>query len=273
MVLLVEPLDDDTLVDTDRDGVPDSFDLCPWTPPPVRTDRRGCAAFEGGDGTERLEALLPADGAIADGPPTLTWHGNLEGYVVQVDGDTAFDHDRLELGVTAFTELDLSSDDVLALRERFPAGRLFWRVVGSTDGVVLATAPRELNLPVWGTEITLAHHDLNLWEPPHVQVYGGATVTWHIPTEDEGNHNRFRHDVLLVDEDGFVVARSGLLRPFVGEGDFSWTFDEPGRYHLMCAMHSWPSEGETDLESVVGGWIDPGPYRCHSGSITVLEDE
>jgi len=267
---VTEPVEEG-LDDGDRDGVPDSFDVCPWTPPPVRTDRRGCAAYEAGDGTERLEALEPRDGAVSADPPDFSWSGNLDGYLLQIDDDTSFDHDRYELGPIPGESWSIDSMDMLTLRVRFPEGRLFWRVVGSTDEVTLATEPRELNLPVWGSVVTLANNDLNIWDPAHVQVYAGEMLRWVIPGEAEGNYNKFRHDVLLTDADGRVVARSGLLRPFAGDDEFTYTFDELGVFYLMCTMHSWPSEGTTDLEQVVGGWIEPGPYRCHSGSVTVLE--
>jgi plastocyanin len=142
-------------------------------------------------------------------------------------------------------------------------------VVGSTDEVRRVTPARELALPVDASEITLLNHDLNIWDPAHVRVAPGDTVTWDVPLYEEGNYNRFRHDLILVDADGFVVDRAGLLRPFQGSDQFSFTFAEPGTYYAMCGMHSWPSEGTTDLEQVVGSWIEPGPYRCHSGSVTV----
>ena len=268
-VVLTAP--DDGLADADRDGVPDLADVCPWTPTLSLTDARGCAAFEGGDGTEQLEVLGPIDGFVASGPPIVSFSGNLDGYLLQFDSDTAFDHDRFEIASTDSGDLTLHSTDVLELRDRFPEGRLFWRVVGSNDQVTRTSAPRELNLPVWASEVSLANNDLNIWDPPHVQVQVGDTVAWRIPEEDEGNYNKLRHDVLLVDEQGYVVARSGLLRPFAGNNLFDHTFEEAGQVHLMCAMHSWPSEGSTDLEQVVGGWIEPGPYRCHSGSVTVVE--
>ncbi len=257
------------LDDGDRDGVPDVADVCPWTPALAATDARGCAAFEGGDGTEYLELVGPGDLAVLTGPSTLSWEGNLSGYRVEIDGDTAFDHDRFELGPTDQLELELAEDALAELADRFPDGRLFWRVVGSTDQVRLETPARELALPSPATQITLLNHDLNLWDPPHVVVASGDTVTWDIPLFDEGNYNRFRHDVILVDSDGYVVERSGLLRPFAGSDQFSYTFADAGTYYVMCSMHSWPSEGITDLEQVVGAVLQPGPYRCHSGSVTV----
>ena len=260
---------EDWLDDGDRDGVPDLADRCPWTPGLTPTDADGCAAFEGGDGTEFLALTGPDDLAVLAGATTLGWEGNLDGYRLEIDGDTAFDHDRLEVGPLTGTSHELDGDQLAELAARFPDGRLFWRVVGSTDQVRLETPSRELALPVDGQEITLLNHDLNIWDPPHVRVTTGDTVTWDVPLYDEGNYNRFRHDLILVDADGFVVDRSGLLRPFQGSDQFAFTFDEPGTYYAMCSMHSWPSEGTTDLEQVVGAWLQPGPYRCHSGSVTV----
>ncbi len=259
------------LEDSDWDGVPDSFDICPWTPSPVHTDRRGCAAFEGGDGTEYVVALEPIAGAVAADAPEFSWDGNLDGYILQIDDSTAFDGDRLEFGPHSNLQRSLDSDDVMTLRNRFPDGRLFWRVLASTDDVVMATEPREINLPLWAAVVSLENHDLNIWDPPHVQVNTGEELVWLIPNEDQGNYNKFRHDVLLTDPDGRVLGRSGLLRPFAGDDSFTYTFDEPGVYYVMCTMHSWPADGTTDLEQVVGGWIDPGPYACHSGSVTVVE--
>ncbi len=257
------------LDDGDRDGVPDLADSCPWTPGLTPSDSRGCAAFEGGDGTEYLELLAPADLAVLAGPTELSWDGNLDGYRLEIDGDTAFDHDRVEVGPLTATSHELDAALLATLATQFPDGRLFWRVVGSTDEVQRVTPAQELALPVDASEITLLNHDLNIWDPAHVRVAPGDTVTWDVPLYEEGNYNRFRHDLILVDADGFVVDRAGLLRPFQGSDQFSFTFVEPGTYYAMCGMHSWPSEGTTDLEQVVGSWIEPGPYRCHSGSVTV----
>ncbi len=269
-VRLIE-YEEDVLVDTDRDGVPDSVDICPWTPPPAPTDARGCAAFEGGDGTEFLHLETPGDLATVVQPPTFTWSTNLAGAVLQIDGNSAFDHDRWEAGPLDGGSASLSEADLDELRDRFPEGRLFWRVVGSTDEVTYVSEVREAGLAVETGDVTLEHNDLNLWDPPHVVVDVGDSVRWTIPHEEDGNYNKFRHDVLIANQEGYVVARSGLMRPFAGDDDFSHTFDAPGIYHMMCTMHSWPAAGETDLEQVVGGWIDPGPYRCHAGSITVVQ--
>jgi enediyne biosynthesis protein E4 len=257
--------------DSDRDGVPDEADSCPLTPSPTWVDARGCSPFDGGDGTETLVATGPDDGDVAADAVVLSWSGNLDGYVVQLDGDSAFDHDRAEFGPLTGDELELAAEQLEALHDRFGAGRLFWRVVGGTGEVSLTTAPRALHLPAATDEVSLANHDLNIWDPPHVRVEVGDTVTWRVPTEDDGNYNKFRHDVLLTDGDGYVLGRSGLVRPFDGSNEYEYTFDEPGLYHVMCAMHSWPSEESVDLEQLIGGWIEPGPYRCHSGTVTVEE--
>ena len=259
------------LTDGDRDGVPDVADPCPWTPTLTLTDARGCAPFEGGDGTEMMTLSGPQDGAVATDDLAFTWSGTLDGYVVQIDSDTSFDHDRMEFGPVTVQELEMTAATTAEAQSRYGTGRLFWRVLGSTDEVTVVSPPRELNLPEEATSVTLLHDDLNIWDPPHVRVEVGDTVRWRIPGEDEGNYNKFRHDVLLTDEDGYVIGRSGLLRPFVGDDEYAFTFDQPGLYYMMCAMHSWPSEEAVDLEQLVGGWIDPGPYRCHSGSVTVEE--
>ena len=269
-VWLVED-EEAVLVDTDRDGVPDSVDICPWTQSPAMTDARGCAAFEGGDGTEYLQLVGPADLGVIVDPPVFSWSTDLTGSTLQIDGDSAFDHDRYEIGPLTGESASLTGNDLEVLRDRFPAGRLFWRVVASTDEVTYVSRVRELGLAVEEDFVTLEHNDLNLWAPPHVVVDVGGSVQWYIPHEAEGNYNKFRHDVLIADEEGYVVARSGLMRPFDGDDEFSHTFDEPGTYYMMCTMHSWPAAGETDLEQVVGGWIDPGPYRCHAGSVTVVQ--
>ena len=64
---------------------------------------------------------------------------------------------------------------------------------------------------------------------------------------------------LVTDEDGRVVGRSGLLRPFEQDNSYSFVFDEPGRYHVMCAMHSWSTGGVTDIEQLLETTIEPGP--------------
>lgn len=266
---LVEP-ENEKLRDEDRDGVPDLGDLCPWTPGLSVTDELGCAEFEGGDGTERLELDGPVDRTILNQPITFTWSGNLDGYRLEFDEDSTFDHDRYEIGPLTDESYTLTVEDVLAIDERFEAGRIFWRVVGSTDEVVLRTPLREMGVPVDTNYIQLLF-DLNIWDPEHIRVTVGTEVTWHVQDAAEGNTNHFSHDVLIADEHGNVLERSRYLQPFIGSNELQFVFTEPGTFYFMCVFHSWSSSETGEPERIAEGPIYPGPYPCHSGSVTVEE--
>ncbi len=261
------------LHDEDRDGVPDLGDLCPWTPGLSLNDHRGCAEFEGGDGTERLELVGPQDGIALVEEITFAWWGNLDGYVLQFDDESSFDHDRVEVGPLTDLEVSIDEDLIDVLHERFGDQGVYWRVVGSTDEVTLRTTVREVNLPALEVDfVGIVANDINTWEPAHIEVEQGTTVTWHIPTEEEGNINRFTHDVLMTDEYGNIVGRSEYLEPFDDRNEFQFTFDEPGLYYYTCVFHGWSGGCSEEFELIGEGQIEPGPYPCHSGSVNVVAE-
>jgi len=258
--------------DEDRDGVPDWGDICPWTPGLSMTNGAGCAEFEGGDGTERVELVAPEDMIALIEPITFTWWGNMDGYVLQFDDDSSFDYDRIEIGPLAGFETDIDEDLIDEMYDRFGDQRVYWRVVGSTDEVIVRTLVREFYLPVEENFVGIIANDINTWDPAHIRVDVGDTVTWHIPTEEEGNINRFTHDVLLTDEFGNIIGRSEYLEPFDDRNEYQYTFDEPGLYYLMCVFHGWAAGYSDEFELIGEGQIQPGPYPCHSGSVHVVED-
>jgi enediyne biosynthesis protein E4 len=257
--------------DEDRDGVPDLGDICPWTPGLSLTDTNGCAEFEGGDGTERIELVGPDDMIALVGAMQFSWWGNMEGYVLQFDDESSFDWDRVEIGPLSDLETEVDEDTLDELYERFGDQRVYWRVVASTDEVVIRTRVREFYLPADTNVVGIIANDINTWDPAHLQVNVGETVTWHIPTEEEGNINRFTHDVLLTDLEGNIIGRSEYLEPFDGRNEYVYTFDEPGLYYLTCVFHGWSGGHSHEFELIGEGQIEPGPYPCHSGSVHVVE--
>lgn len=84
--------------------------------------------------------------------------------------------------------------------------------------------------PVATTEVSMAKS--YKFEPKVIRVQAGDTVTWR-------NDDNFSHTVQVDGEADHEVDRGESV---------SLTFEEPGRYHYVCTLHSKDMDGEVVVE-------------------------
>ncbi len=89
---------------------------------------------------------------------------------------------------------------------------------------------------VTGDPATVAVVD-NAFEPAHVAISAGTTVTWEWEGSDEHN----------------VVGGADLSSPTQREGTYEQRFDDPGTYEYRCTLHP----GMTGSVTVLGPTPSP----------------
>ncbi|MCB9793753.1 MAG: VCBS repeat-containing protein [Alphaproteobacteria bacterium] len=271
-LVVVEPADRG---DDDADGVPDEWDACPGTRLGHRTDGEGCAM--GQRGGPALALSSPEQDAVLTLPPVFRWTGTARSAVLQVSLDGTFGPaGRLDFGpVTTLTAGEGALDAGLTLTEAQWAeivaasdgsAALLWRVVAvDADGGEAVTEPRRF-YAAQPAEAVHVPRGANIFEPAHVVVGVGETVSWWNDSVAGGNLQAEPHDVQLVDESGVVVSPMEALN---AAGLFTWTFTEPGRWSYICQRHSGTgSHGDHVMETPSATRAD-GPYRCMAGTVTV----
>lgn len=79
--------------------------------------------------------------------------------------------------------------------------------------------------PVATTKVSMAKS--YRFDPKTIEISAGDTVTWT-------NNDNFTHTVKIDGQDDHKVGRGDSV---------SITFDEPGRYHYVCTLHSKDMDG------------------------------
>ncbi|MCB9792482.1 MAG: VCBS repeat-containing protein [Alphaproteobacteria bacterium] len=261
--------------DDDADGVPDDWDVCPGTRLGARTDGEGCAL--GQRGGPALALVSPAQDAVLTLPPVFRWTGTARSAVLQISLDGTFGPaGRLDIGpVTTATASEGALDAGVQLSEAEWAeilaasdgsAALLWRVVAvDEEGGEALTEPRRFYAAQPGTAV---HVPLgaNIFEPAHVVVGVGETVSWWNDSVAAGNLQAEPHDVQLVDETGRIVSPMVALN---AGGLFTWTFTEPGQWSYVCQRHSGAGEHGDHLMETPSATRADGPFRCMAGTVTV----
>ncbi len=252
--------------DDDSDGVPDEWDICPGTRLGERSDGEGCAVGQRSGAPVGL--VSPAqDGVLVDGG-TFEWEGELESAVLQVSFDGTFGPaGRLDYGPFSGGSYTLSDEDWAALQDlsdgTFP---LLWRVVGvGADGGAVQTEPRRFHVAI-PTQVVTIPEGANIFEPAHIVVDRGESVTWWNDSVAAGNLQNEIHDVQLIDAEGRAATH---LHQLSGAGFATWTFNEPGLWSYVCLRHTGSGTASDQLMEGEAAHRGDGPYRCMAGTITV----
>jgi len=244
--------------DDDRDGVPDLWDVCPLTVLGQATDHEGCAPMQ--RFSLGVGLTSPVQDAIAASPPVFRWEGQQATAVVQISTDGTWGiAGRWDFGPVTGNSLTLTVDQWAALpKERV----LLWRVAThGEEGAQGLSPPRRLH-PAVETTLVRVPGGANLFEPPHIVVDQGDTVTFWNDSVSGGNLQNEVHDVQLYDASGTPISH---MSDFDGGGVFTWTFNEPGVWSSICHRHSGvPGGAETTTTPRVEGAL-----RCMAATVTV----
>lgn len=262
----LQVLQEESRPDDDNDGVPDGWDLCPGTRLGQLHDAEGCAP--GQRGGLALGQDHPPQDAVLTVPPTFRWTGDFTWAVLQISVDGTFgpagrlDYGPFPLGGAQLSEAQWA--ELLALSDGSWA--LLWRVV-AMDGEgreVISEARRFY--AAQPSRVVRIPFGANVFEPAHVVVALGDTVTWWNDPVVAGNLQAEIHEVQLMDETGVVLSPMEVLN---ASGVFTWTFDEPGQYHYICQRHSGLGHHGDGVLEGTGLVRADGPYRCMAGTVTV----
>lgn len=262
-VTITEPWD---RLDADFDGVPDEWDACPGTARNQRTDGEGCGYGQrGGVG---VALVSPADRVILADPPTFTWATEGVSSVLQVSIDGTFGpYDRFDYGPLDGDAYTLSDAEWAALTDAMLQSRpLAWRVVSmGEDGEEGISDPRIFDLAV-PTQVVHVPEGVNYFEPAHIVVQAGDSVTWWNDSVAAGNIQNEPHDVQVIGQFGEPFTYMNTLN---GAGYFTYTFNEPGVWYFICHRHSGVGVATDHVPETLSFHRPEGPFRCMAGSITV----
>jgi len=259
-------IEESDVTDDDADGVPDDWDVCPGTRLGDRTDGEGCAVGQRGGATAGL--VYPASEEVLIEPFTFEWDGELASSVLQISLDGTFGPaGRMDYGPVSDNEYAFSQDEWEALQALSDGTTpMLWRIAGvGEDGGQVLTEPRRFHVAV-ETSVVRVPEGINIFEPSHVIVPLGTSVTWWNDSVAAGNLQNEPHDVQLIDAEGRAATH---LHDLNGAGFATWNFNEPGVWHYLCHRHSGTgSHTDTMMENTHAHHAE-GPYRCMAGTVTV----
>ena len=262
-VEVVEPLERE---DADHDGKPDEWDDCPGTRRGERTDGQGCGVGQrAGVG---LAQVSPVEDEVLADPGTFAWSTEATRVVLQISYDAHFGPaGRMDYGPFTASSVTLSEEEwaeLIAVSDGSTA--MLWRLAGvGEDGAEMVTEPRRFHIAV---PISVVHIPLGVsaFEPAHIVVEAGTTITWWNDAVASGNLQNEPHDVQLIDGHGASVTHMELLN---GAGYFTWKSDVPGVWSYLCHRHSGPGLPTDAVLETHMFHRESGPYRCMAGTVTV----
>lgn len=261
---IIEPID---FVDSDHDGKPDAWDACPGTRLHQRTDGEGCAP-----GQRRgvgVALVSPADADLLIAPPTFEWTtepGVSSVLQISVDG-TFGPAGRFDFGPFEGNAYTPTEAEWRALQAAQPVQRpMLWRVVvAGEEGAEGVSPARQFSAAV-ETSIVHVPMGVNYFEPAHIVVDAGTSVTWWNDSVAAGNLQNEPHDVQIVGEFGEPFTYMNTLE---GAGYFTYTFNEPGKWFFICHRHSGMGNATDHVPESLSFHRGQGPYRCMAGSVVV----
>jgi len=252
--------------DSDSDGVPDDWDVCPSTRLGDRTDGEGCAIGQRVGVAAGL--VYPASDEVLIEAYTFEWDGELTSAVLQIALNGTFGPSgRLDYGPVTDSKYAFTDEEWKTLQGHSDGTTpLLWRIAGvGEDGGEILTEPRRFHVAV-ETEVVRVPEGINIFSPSHVIVPVGSSVTWWNDSVAAGNLQNEPHDVQLVDPEGRAATH---LHDLNGAGFATWKFNEPGVWHYLCHRHSGTgSHTDTMMENTHAHHAE-GPYRCMAGTVTV----
>jgi plastocyanin len=255
-----------TRADDDADGVPDDWDVCPFTALRRPTDHEGCSPDQRAGVS--LAAGLPGQDAVAPERPTWTWSGDATQVVLQVGTDGTFGPaGRYDYGPFTDTTFSLSDAEWAELVEISDGwAPVIWRLVGiGEDGAQAWTEPRRLYV-AQPTDLVTVPMGANIFVPGHIVIPAGTTVTWWNDPVSAGNLQDEIHDVQLLSDSGALISPMADLN---GGGAFTWTFAEAGTWSFLCHRHSGTGVNGDHVHETTTHPHATGPYRCMAGTVTV----
>lgn len=266
---VIEVVEDRPWADEDADGVPDEWDVCSGTVVGRPTDGEGCAV--GQRGGLAVAGVAPTSYGVVTDCFRFEWEGDVDqSAVVQVSGDGTFGVTRrIDLGPVVGGSLSVCGDELDELRTISDGSRpLIWRVaMASEDGREGLSLPKAFYLALPATDVQMPR-GASVFNPAHIVVEQGTTVSWWNNSVNAGNLQNELHDVQLIDAFGSPVSD---FRQLDGGAYATWTFNQPGIYHAICHQHSGTgSEGDEIRETThFQHHRTDGPYRCMAGTVTV----
>jgi plastocyanin len=265
VIVIEEPSD---FADNDHDGVKDTWDLCPSTPLTMPTDGEGCAPQERA-GLALGLAYPPANEVITT-TPTFIWETVAASSVLEISVDGTFGPaGTYRYGPTAQSQYAMSDsewEEILA--DSDGTKPLIWRVTSiGEDGAVHTTDPRAA-FGAQHVDKIMVPEGANLFNPAHVVVSSGTTVTYRNNAVSEGNIQNEIHDIQIMGPLGETLSDKIDLD---GGEDYTFEFTQLGQHSMVCHRHAGVAHHtDTASEGAVHGHGHlPNQYHCMSGTVTV----